>query len=60
MIQRVLRWGTAVGCGYECAALVTRRVPTISILVGRYRIAGPVIGGVCIGGLAAHFMLDDQ
>lgn len=60
MVGRVLRWGTAFGCGYESLALVTGWFPTISQLVGRYRVAGPVLGGVAIGGLAAHFLLDDD
>lgn len=60
MIERVLRWGTAVGCAYETFSLVTRRTPTISQLVGRYRVAGPVLGGLAVGGLAAHFMIPDD
>ena len=38
-------------CGYECVAITTGRVPTITALNHRH----PVIGVVLVGALVLHF-----
>lgn len=38
-------------CAYECAAIVTHRVPTITTLNRRW----PAVGVVLVGALALHF-----
>lgn len=38
-------------CGYECAAILTGRVPTITALNRRW----PALGVALVGALAVHF-----
>lgn len=44
------KWAAAGLCGYELAAIVTGRVPTLTRLSARYRWLGPVL----IAALAVH------
>lgn len=45
-----MKWGVALACGYEVAAITTGRVPTITILCGRHRMLAPAVLAV----LALH------
>ena len=42
-------------CAYECAAITTGRVPTITALNRRW----PVVGAVLVGALAVHFWVHE-
>jgi hypothetical protein len=53
-MPRLFRLVVAVTCAYEVAAIVTRRLPTVSRLSFKH----PVFGSVVIGGLAHHFRTD--
>lgn len=45
-----MKWAAAGLCGYELAAIVTGRVPTLTRLSARHRWLGPVL----VGALAVH------
>ena len=45
-----MKWGVALACGYEIAAITTGRTPTITMLCGRHRWLAPAVLAV----LAIH------
>ena len=49
--NRATKAVVAALCGYECYAIITGRVPTITTLNRRH----PAVGVVLVGALALHF-----
>lgn len=45
-----MKWGVVVACAYEVGAITTGKVPTITMLCGRYRWLAPAVIAV----LAVH------
>lgn len=50
IVVRHAKWGIAVACAYEVAAIAAGRTPTISDLCDRYRWLAPAV----LAALAAH------
>ena len=38
-----MKWGVAAVCGFEIVAITTGKVPTVTMLCGRYRWLAPAV-----------------